>query len=142
MSLLVPQSIGDVVGSELMLVDYPDDWTGQAVADANGTATAATNPVQPGYYWRVERLTTAVTDADGVLVTPPSGATLMVYKGDSATPTAFRDGSQSPGLDVADQAQPITLRPGESLTFVWSDLTPGSLAYGSAQYALYQRVDG
>ena len=142
MTTFVPQGIGDVVGAALLLVDYPDDWTGQAVANSAGLATDATEPVDPGYYQRVERLTTAVTDGNGNLVTPPNGAVLMVYKGTQIVATAFRDGSQAPGLDVADMSQPITLRPGDCLTFRWTGLTPGTITYGTAQYALYMRVIG
>lgn len=138
----VPQSIGDVVGSALLLVDYPEDWTAEQSVNGAGLATASTTPVEPQRYWRVERLTTVVTDSSGNLVTPPAGAKVMVYKGNTPEPIAFRDGSQSPGLDVADMAQPITLRPGDCLTFVWSGLTAGTFAYGTAQYALYQRVIG
>lgn len=142
MNVFVPQGIGDVVGAQLLLVDYPDDFTDQAVVEADGTATVSTQAADPGYYWRVERLTTVVTDGNGTLVTTPSGAKLMVYKGNQIVAWAFRDGSQSPALDVGDMAQPITVRPGESLTFAWTGLTPGTIAYGTAQYSLYLRVVG
>lgn len=142
MSLFVPQGIGEVVGATLLLVDYPDDFTDHAVVGADGTAAFATSPVEPGQYWRVERLTTVVTDQSGNLVATPAGAVLMVYKGTQLVATAFRDGSQSPGLDVADMSQPITLRPGESLTFAYSGLAVGTIANATAQYSLYLRVVG
>lgn len=138
----VPQGVSDVVGASLLLVDFPDDFTGQDVADSTGTASVLTQAVDPDYYWRVERQTTVVTDQNGNLMDPPNGALLMVYKGTTATPSAFRDGSQSPGLDVADQSQPITLRPGEQLLFQWTGLTPDTVVYCTAQYALYMRVVG
>lgn len=142
MSLFVPQGISEVVGATLLLVDYPDDFTDQSPVASGGTATLATSPVEPGQYWRVERLTTVVTDQSGNLVATPAGAVLMVYKGTQIQAIAFRDGSQSPGLDVADMSQPITLRPGESLTFAYSGLTPGTIASCTAQYSLYLRVVG
>lgn len=143
MSLIVPQGVSDVVGATLLLVDYPDDFTGQATVNSSGAATISTDAVDPDYYWRIERLTTAVANATTLqLVTPPAGALLMCYKGNELIPGAFRDGSQSPGLDVADMSQPITLRPGEQLTFSWTGLAPGTIAYGTAQYSLYLRVIG
>lgn len=138
----VPQGISDLVGSALLLVDYPDDFQGQAPADSTGTATVSTPTVDPGYYWRAERLTTVVTDGNGILVQPPGGALLMVYKGTQTVASAFCDGSQSPGLDVADQSQPITVQPGLCLTFQWQGLAPGSIAYCTVQYAEYMRVVG
>jgi len=138
----VPQAIGDAIGSSLLLVDFPADWTGQAVADSTGTASILTEAAEPGFYWRVERQTTLTTDSSDNLVTPPAGANLMVYKGTVASPIAFRDGSQAPGLDVADQSQPITLRPGEQLLFQWTGLAAGTIAYATVQYSLYQRVAG
>lgn len=139
----VPQGVSDAVGAALLLVDYPEDFVGVCPpADSGGSASVSTDPVDPGFYWRVERLTTVVTDASGNLVTPPAGALLNVYKGTVAQPIAFRDGSMSPGLDVADESQPITVRSGESLLFQYTGLTPGTIASCTAQYALYVRVVG
>lgn len=142
MTVFVPQGITDLVGSALLLVDYPDDYQGQDVADSTGTASVQTPTVDPGLYWRAERLTTVVTDSNGNLTQPPAGALLMVYKGTQALASAFCDGSQSPGLDVADETQPITVQPGLCLLFVWTGLAPGTIAYCTVQYAEYMRVVG
>lgn len=146
MATYVPQPVSLTQGAQLVLVDYPDDFQQSALVDANGNATVATDPVPLGYYWRIERMTTVVSQTkDGSAIATPAGATLYVYKAtDSAgqRPIAYRDGSSSPGLDVADESQPITVQQGYSLVAQWSGLTPGTYAAFSAQYALYVRLNG
>lgn len=142
-------SAGYVGAVGLAVVDYPDDIELDAPAvDASGNAYALTSPVDLGFIWRIERMTTFVTDGTGKLVTPPAGAVLNVYKvpaGISAgqqIPRWFRDGSQSPGLDVADESSPITVQQGLALLFAWSGHTPGTFPHATAQYALYRRLVG
>lgn len=141
----VPQPISLTQGAQLVLVDYPDDIQQSAQVGADGTATITTDPVPLGYYWRIERMTTVVSQTkDGAAITTPAGATLFVYKStdNSQRPVAYRDGSASPGLDVADESQPITVQQGYSLVASWTGLTPGTYAALSVQYALYVRASG
>lgn len=142
----VPQPVSLTQGAQLILVDYPDDFQQSAQVSADGTATIITDPVPLGYYWRIERMTTVVSQTkDGTAITTPSGATLFVYKTSDTTskrPIAYRDGSSSPGLDVADESQPITVQQGYSLVAQWTGLTAGTYAAFSAQYALYVRLNG
>jgi len=142
----VPQPVSLTQGAQLILVDYPDDFQQSAPVDANGNATVTTDPVPLGYVWRIERMTTVVSQTkDGAAINTPAGATLFVYKAsdsNSLRPIAYRDGSSSPGLDVADESQPITVQQGYSVVAQWTGLTPGTFAAFSAQYALYVRLHG
>lgn len=140
----VPEPLSLSQGSTLLLVDYPDDIELNTQVAADGTATIQTETVPLGYYWRVERYTTIVsTTQDGLPIATPSGATLAVYKSTGSTrPIKYRDGSSSPGLDVADNSQPIIVQGGLSLVFYWTGLTPNTYASISAQYALLRKIDG
>jgi hypothetical protein len=140
-------SAGYVGAVSLQVVDFPDDIElDSSAVDAAGNASVMTDPVALGYIWRVERLTTFVTTAAGALVTPPAGAVMNVYKVPAGVSTGlpkwFRDGSQSPGLDVADESSPITVQQGLSLLFAWSGHAPGTFCHATAQYALYRRFVG
>lgn len=144
--LLSPGYTGD---GRLILIDFPDDVVlGPETVAGDGTASAETEPVQQGLIWRVERMTTVVTDAStGQLVTTiPTGAMLIVSKvdgsGSGPTPVAWREGSQSPVFDIADEVHPITVRQGNALRFDWSGLTAGTKATATIQYALLRRTYG
>lgn len=142
----VPQPVSLTEGAQLILVDYPDDFQQSALVSGAGTATITTDPVPLGYYWRIERMTTVVSQTkDGLPIATPGGASMAVYKGADGTstrPITYRDGSASPGLDVADESQPITVQQGYSLVFLWTGLTAGTYASISVQYALYRRAVG
>jgi hypothetical protein len=142
----VPQPLSLTQGAQLILVDYPDDIQQSALVGADGTATITTDSVPLGYYWRIERMTTVVSQTkDGLPILTPGGAALSVYKaadGVGKRPIMYRDGSASPGLDVADESQPITVQQGYALVFLWSGLTAGTYASVSVQYALLRRVNG
>jgi hypothetical protein len=143
------QSPGFDGSGRLILVDFPDDLVlGPETVAADGTASAESDAVQQGLIWRVERMTTVVTDvATGKLVTTiPTGALLIVSKvdgsGQDPTPVAWREGSQSPVFDIADEVHPITVRQGNRLRFDWSGLTVGTHATATVQYALLRRTYG
>lgn len=130
-------------GVRLVLVDYPDDLELFAgPAPASGILQVESDPVDQGFIWRVERMTTYLSSsAGGPPVASPIGSALYVYKGVSApSPIKFRDGSSAPGLDVADESNPITVQQGLPLLFYWSGLTPGLYAAISVQYSLYRRM--
>lgn len=144
-----PLSPGYSGDGRLILIDFPDDLVlGPETVGADGTASAESDAVQQGLIWRVERMTTVVTDvATGKLVTTiPAGALLVVSKvdgsGQDPTPVAWREGSQSPVFDIADEVHPITVRQGNRLRFDWSGLTQGTHATGTVQYALLRRTYG
>lgn len=143
------QSPGYSGDGRLILIDYPDDVVlGPVTVAGDGTATAESDPVDLGLIWRVERMSTVVTDAStGQLVTTiPAGALLVVSKvdgsGQNPTPVAWREGSQSPVFDIADEQHPITVRQGSRIRFDWSGLTAGTHATGTFQYALLRRTYG
>lgn len=141
----VPEPLSLSQGSALILVDYPDDYQNTAKVGIDGTASFATDPVPLGYYWRAERMTTVVSSTpDGLPLPTPSGANLSVYKSSNGTtrPIMYREGTASPGLDVADESQPIIVQGGLSLVFLWTGLTAGTYASISLQYALLRRQDG
>lgn len=142
----VPQPVSLTTGAQLLLVDYPDDIEESARVGADGTATITIDPVPLGYYWRIERMTTVVSQTqDGAPIPTPGGAALGVYKaadGISTRPKLYRDGSASPGLDVADESQPITVQQGNQLVLQWTGLTAGTYVSISIQYALYVRAAG
>lgn len=143
--MFVPEQISISQGSALLLVDYPDDFENTAKVGIDGTASILTDAVPLGYYWRAERYTTVVSSSPGgAPVTTPAAAALAVYKTSdgAARPIKYRDGTAAPGLDVADNQQPITIPGGMSLLFQWTGLTAGTYASVSMQYALLRRVDG
>lgn len=144
--MYVPEVVSVTEGARLLLVDYPDDHQDVAKVGVDGTALLITDTVPLGYYWRCERITTIVSNTqDGNPVLTPAGATLSVYKsadGTSTRPILYRDGSSSPGLDVADESQPIIVQQGLCLAFKYAGLTPGTFAAISMQYALMRRVGG
>lgn len=130
-------------GVELRLVDYPDDLELSAgPAPASGILQVSSNPVDLGFLWRVERMTTVVSaTVSGDPIATPAGAEFKVYKGvDAPTPIKFRDGSSAPGLDVADEFNPINVQQGLPLLFYWTGLAQGTYAAVSVQYALYRRM--
>lgn len=131
----LPQSADYTSGAQVVLVDYPAPLEASATADGTGTATIECEPVAPGYLWRIERMTTYLSDQ-----APPSGAVLLVYEGPSLLPIRIRDGSTVPAFDIADESSPITLQPSSQLVFQWTGLQPGTRASVSVQYALYRRI--
>lgn len=135
MTVILPQSADYTSGAQLVLVDYPAPLEGTAKADASGTATIEFEPIDTGYLWRVERMTTYMSDQ-----APPAGATCLVYEGPTLLPIRIRDGSSSPSLDIADQSSPITLQPSSQLVVQWTGLRPNTVCSVSAQYALYRRI--
>lgn len=133
--MILPQQADYTDGATVVLVDYPPTLEGSAVADANGIATVEFDPIDMPFLWRVERLTTRLSDDN-----PPAGAVCEVYEGPTLLPTRLRDGSSAPSLDIADQSSPITLQPTAQLVVQWTGLTPGTTASVSAQYQLWRRI--
>jgi hypothetical protein len=133
--VILPQAADYTRGAQLLLVDFPAPLEGSAKADAVGTATVQFDPVDPGYLWRVERMTTYLSDQ-----APPTGAVLLVYDGPTLLPIRIRDGSTVPAFDIADESSPITLQPSSQLTFQWTGLRANTTASVSVQYALYRRI--
>lgn len=133
--MFLPQQADYVDGATIVLVDYPAPLEGSAVADANGTATVEFDPIDAPFLWRVERMTTYLSDQ-----APPAGAICQVYEGPSIQPTKVRDGSSSPSFDIADENSPITLQPTSQLIVQWTGLRVGTTASVSAQYQLWRRI--
>lgn len=130
-------------GVQMLLVDYPDDVELAAGPVPNtGVISMQTDPVDLGFVWRVERITTYVSaSVAGPAVATPAGSALWVYKGvSSPSPVKFRDGSSAPGLDVADEFSPITVQQGLYLMLYYTGLTPGTFVGASLQYAKYRRM--
>lgn len=136
-------------GVEMRLVDYPDDLELTAgPAPTSGILQVSSDPVDLGFIWRVERLTTVVSaTVGGSPIATPAGSAFWVYKGvpslaagSTPAPIKFRDGSSAPGLDVADEFNPITVQQGLPLLFYWTGLAPGTYAAVSVQYSLYRRM--
>jgi hypothetical protein len=133
--VILPQSADYTEGAQVLLVDYPAALEQSATAGSNGLATVEFEPVDHPYLWRVERMTTYLSDQ-----APPDGAVCLVYEGPSLAAVRLRDGSSSPALDIADQSSPITLQPSSQLIVQWSGLRPGTVASVSVQYQLWRRV--
>lgn len=133
--MILPQQADYTSGAQVVLVDFPIPLEGTATADASGTATVQFDPIDVGYLWRVERLTTYLSDQN-----PPAGAKCLVYEGPTLLPIRIRDGSSSPALDIADESSPITLQPSTQLTVQWTGLAQGTTASVSVQYQLWRRV--
>jgi hypothetical protein len=131
----LPQQADYTDGATIVLIDYPPALEDSAVADANGTATVEFDPIDTPFLWRVERMTTYLSDRN-----PPSGAQCLVFEGPNLQPMRLRDGSSSPSLDIADEASPITLQPTSQLVIQWLGLTPGTIASASVQYQLWRRI--
>lgn len=133
--MILPQSADYTSGAQVVLVDYPAALEGTATADSSGTATVEFDPIDTPFLWRVERMTTYLSDQ-----APPAGAQCAAYEGPSTQPIRMRDGSSSPALDIADEASPITLQPSSQLVIQWTGLTPGTVASVSVQYQLWRRI--
>lgn len=133
--MFLPQQADYTDGATVVLVDYPPSPSGSAVADAGGTATVMFDPIDTPFLWRVERITTYLSDQ-----APPAGAVCQVYEGPNIAPGRLRDGSSSPSLDIADESSPITLQPTSQLTVQWTGLRPGTTASCSVQYQLWRRI--
>jgi hypothetical protein len=133
--VILPTSADYQEGAAVLLVDYPPDLEGTATADGSGVATIEFDPVDSPFIWRIERMTSYLSDQ-----APPDGAAVLVYKGPSLRPIRIRDGSASPAFDVADESAPITLQPTSQLIVQWTGLVPGTKAYVSAQYQLWRRI--
>jgi hypothetical protein len=133
--VFLPQQADYTDGATIVLVDYPPALEETAVADANGTATVEFDPIDTPFLWRVERMTTYLSDQS-----PPSGAVCLVYEGPSLLPMRMRDGSSSPALDIADEFSPITLQPTSQLVIQWTGLDPNTVASVSVQYQLWRRI--
>ncbi len=131
----LPQQADYVQGATIVLVDYPPALEGSAVANASGVATVEFDPVDVPFLWRVERMTTYLSDQ-----APPAGAKCLAYEGPSVLPIRIRDGSSSPALDIADQSSPITVQTSNQLIVQWTGLTPGTTASVSVQIQLWRRV--
>lgn len=133
--MFLPQQSDYISGAQIVLVDYPPTLDLTVTAGANGTATAEFDPVDSMFLWRVERLTTYLS-----VPRQPAGAKFLVYEGPSLQSGRIRDGTASPGLDVADENSPITLQPSSQLIVQWTGLTPNTQATVSVQYQLWRRI--
>jgi hypothetical protein len=133
--VILPTSADYQDGASVLLVDYPPALEGTATADGNGTATVEFDPVDSPFLWRIERMTTYLSDQN-----PPAGAACLVYEGPSLKPLRIRDGSLSAAFDIADESSPITLQSTSQLVIQWTGLTPGTKAYASVQYQLWRRI--
>jgi hypothetical protein len=133
--VILPQQADYVSGASIILVDFPAALEERATADANGVATVEFDPIDSPFLWRVERMTTYLSDQN-----PPAGAQCLAYEGPALLPIRIRDGSSSPALDIADQSSPITLQPSTQLVMQWTGLRPGTVASVSVQIQLWRRV--
>lgn len=133
--MFLPQQADYVDGASVVLVDFPAALEATAKADANGTATVEFDPIDSPFLYRVERITTYLSDQ-----APPAGAVCQVYEGPTILPTRLRDGSGSPSLDIADQSSPITLQPTSQLVVQWTGLRVNTVASVSVQYQLWRRI--
>jgi hypothetical protein len=133
--VFLPQQADYIDGASVVLVDFPASLESTAKADANGTATVEFDPIDSPFLWRVERITTYLSDQ-----APPAGAVCQVYEGPTILPTRLRDGSGSPSLDIADQSSPITLQPTSQLVVQWTGLRVNTVASVSVQYQLWRRI--
>lgn len=134
--MILPQSADYASGATVLLVDYPPALEASATAGADGVATVEFPAIDSQYLWRIERMTTYCAPAPAA----GSAAAILVYEGPSMTPTRIRDGSASPGFDVADQHAPITLQPSSQLVVQWTDMPPGTVCSVSVQYQLWRRI--
>ena len=129
----LPLQAATVTGASVVLVDYPDALEGSGTAAADGTVLLQWDAPDTGYFYRLERLTTFVTGNTG------GGGACYLYEG-QVSPTRLRDGSQTPGLDIADEMSPITIHPSLPVIMQWTGLTPGAVASASIQYTLWRRL--
>jgi hypothetical protein len=117
-------------GASLTVRDYVSTFQVTKPADATGVMTATFDPVPPGLFWLIERITVSTTSA-----TP---TTVMVYAGDPS-PYTYVDGSAAGNLDVADESSPILVNSATSLTAVWAGASVGAVGTIRIQYQLVSR---
>lgn len=90
-----------------------------AVATAGGTATIT---IRSGRQrWTVSQVSTEMINA-------PSGSTCVMRKNGNIITTLVANG------DVAGGDPPIEIGPGDSLTVVWSSVTPGQVGKATVIY--------
>lgn len=127
---LPPRRADAGAGAALTVLDYQSKFKTTAPGTASGILTATFDPVPPGLFWLIGRMTIVTTS-----ITPTACA---VYDG-ASTPQNLVDGSSSGNLDTADENSPILVESNNTLTVVWTGASVGAVGTVRVQYQLVQR---
>jgi len=117
-------------GASLTVVDYRAVNKLTKPAGANGLMSTIFDPVPPGCFWLVERITVSTTSS--------TTTRAMVYAGDPGAGN-FVDGTEHGNLDTADESAPILLESSLSLNVLWTGASVGAQGTVRIQYQLVQR---
>lgn len=115
-------------GVQLQVVDYNEKEL-TLKADATGTATASTDYLAAGRYWRVERIIVISGSAS-------TSCLLTVYRNDTPRVQRGRDWTPLPPGDVAVAEYPsfLNVYPTECLTLQVTGANPGDTFAAAVQY--------
>lgn len=129
MALPPTRAAGDA-GAALSVVDYRSTSLTTDPAGPDGIMLATFDPVPPGNFWLLERITVSTTST--------TGTRALVYAG---APSAgnFVDGTERGDLDTADEASPILIESSLSLLVIWTGASPGAVGTVRIQYQLVTR---
>lgn len=131
-----PVAYGRDGGVRLQVVDFVliEDTTDPAPASEVGTVI--TDTVEPGFYWRVERL----------VVSSSAGFPRCSVYGCSPTPTptarSLRDYTQFGSAQVAEYPTGLLFVPNTAVIVQWEGLPEGETGTVSIQYQLVARQGG
>lgn len=124
---MLPRAVATTTGVQLVTVDIIPDGKTSPAAGSTGVASVTWDPVDPGYMWLIQRMSTITTST-----TPTQ---LAVYAG-----TRLIDGSSAGNFDFsADNGGGAAIVAGEQLSATWYGLSPGATATLQIQYALVAR---
>lgn len=95
-------------------------------AGSTGKCTVTLGPVPQGFVWRVEGI--------GLRCTSTKKSICFVYtRTPESTNAVPAQGARNGNLTFADMSSPITVQQGQSLYLVWTNVTPGTVAYARVQ---------
>lgn len=127
---------GDGGGVRLQVVDQDVVELVTEPAPASGVAVVMTDPVEQGYYWRVERL---VVSADQGY---PDCSVYCASPQPSPPEITLRDYTRFGSRQVAEYARPLLVKPSTGVIVRWTGLPQGARAAVSIQYQLVVRMGG
>lgn len=133
MTLPMPAALTQ--GVTFRTIDYAEiELT--ATANGAGVATASSDYLQQGQYWRIERL---VVNGDSA-----NECTVFVYQGDTALAQRQRDGTPLPPgiIGVSEYPAFLTILPTSCLTVEVTGASQGDVFAIAAQYQLVQKIIG
>lgn len=133
---LLPRAVALEAGGgvQLQVVDYAY-WDAVSDPAVGGVATLISEPVEIGYYWRVERI---VVSSDST--TTPQCGVYVASPTPTPSPLALRDFTRYGTTQPAEYPLGLLVVPNTSLIIRWTGLSAGARGTASVQYQLVART--